>query len=188
MDGSHVAIGAQSNDHSAYLAGVPCDRFFTDAKCFTEIQQLVTEYYGFDALSNFWDVYNIEAEALGQKVIYYEEGIPDVDRNRPLIESAADLDRIRPPHPYKSGRMPWVRQINQHFLDLTGRLERVYFSAPFSIAANIRGYENLVKDIFERPKQVHRFFKFICDEVEKFEFFQNRVSNVSCNNVLAKTL
>ena len=162
---SHVAIGAQSNDHSARLAGISCNRFFTDASCFTQIQKLVTEYYEFDALSNFWDVYNIEAEALGQKVIFYSDGIPDVDRNRPLIGTPDDFSLLKPPNPSESGRMPWVLQINQHFKELTGGVDRIYFSAPFSIAANIRGYENLIHDIFERPSFVHRLFRFLCDEV-----------------------
>ena len=129
------------------------------------IQLLVTEYYGFDAISNFWDVYNIEAEALGQSVIFYENGLHDVDRNRPLISTPADFDRIQPPDPVKSGRMPWVLEINRCFKEKTGSLDRVYFSGPFSIAANIRGYENLMSDIFERPGFVHRLFEFLCDDV-----------------------
>ena len=160
---THIAIGAQSNDHSAHIAGVSAKRFFTDALTFTRVQLLVTEYYRFDVVSNFWDVYNIEAEALGQRVIYPTVGIPDTDRLRPLIRAPSDLDRITPPDPYKSGRMPWVREINKHYLKMTGKLERVYFSGPFSIAANIMGYENLVTNMFDRPRFVHRLFKFLCD-------------------------
>ena len=55
--------------------------------------------------------------------------------------------------------------VNKNYLEMTGKLERVYFTAPFSLAANIRGYENLVGDMFERPSFVHRLFKFLCDEV-----------------------
>lgn len=160
----HVAIGAQSNDHSAQLANVPSNRFFTDAELFAHVQLLVTEYYRFDVISNFWDVYNIEAEALGQRVVYPREGIPDVARSEPLIGTPSDLDRIAPPDPYKSGRMPWVRQINRYYVEMTGKIERVYFTGPFSIAANIRGYENLVEDIYERPGFAHRLFTFLCDD------------------------
>ena len=160
-----IVIGAQSNDHSAYLAGVSTQQFFTDAHTFAQVQLLVTEYYQLDVLSNFWDVYNIEAEALGQKVVYPPGGIPDVDRNRPLIRTPADLDRLTPPDPCTSGRMPWILQFNKIFLETTGTLERIYFTAPFSIAVNIRGYENLVMDMFERPRFVHRLFEFLCDDV-----------------------
>ena len=160
-----IIIGAQSNDHSAHLAGVSTERFFTDAHAFARVQLLVTEYYQLDVMSNFWDVYNIEAEALGQRVVYHPGAIPDVDRTRPLIGTPSDLDRIAPPDPYTSGRMPWILQFNKLFLEMTGKLDRVYFTAPFSIAVNIRGYENLVTDMFERPRFVHRLFTFICDEV-----------------------
>ena len=160
-----IAIGAQSNDHSAYLAGIPTERFFTDARTFVRVQLLVGEYYRFDTVSNFWDVYNIEAEALGQRIVYHPGGIPDVDRTRPLIAVPADLDHLMPPDPMKAGRMPWVMQVNRHFLEAAGKLERAYFTAPFSLAANIRGYENLVTDMFARPAFVHRLFRFLCDDV-----------------------
>ncbi len=63
-ESDHVIIGGQINDHSAFLAGVSPERFFTDATTFTQTQLLVTEYYKLDTLSNFWDVYNVEAEAM----------------------------------------------------------------------------------------------------------------------------
>ena len=82
----HIVIGAQSNDHSAHLAGVSSKLFFTDALTFTRAQLMVSEYYQLDVPSNFWDVYNIEAEALGQKIVFQPNGIPDTDRTEPLIQ------------------------------------------------------------------------------------------------------
>jgi uroporphyrinogen-III decarboxylase len=163
--GQHVLIGAQSNDHTAYLSGIPTQQFFTDAAIFVGAQLLVSEYYQFDTISNFWDVYNIEAEALGQKIVYHPGGIPDADRTCPLIGAPADLDRLQPSDPYTSGRMPWVLQVNRNYLEMAGKLDRAYFTAPFSLAVNIRGYENLVADMFERPAFVHRLFRFLCDDV-----------------------
>ena len=162
---ARILIGAQSNDHSAHLAGVSFKRFFTDAALFARVQVLVSDYYDLDMPVNFWDVYNVEAEALGQAVDYPVHGLPDVNRCKPLIASPADLDCLKPPDPYTSGRLPWVRELNKHFLELTGRLDRVYFTAPFSLAANIRGYENLVVDMQTRPEFVHRLLTFLCDEV-----------------------
>lgn len=164
-DNAGIVIGAQSNDHSAHLAGIPSKRFFTDASTFTQVQHLITEYYRLDTLSNFWDVYNIEAEALGQKVVYHPGGIPDTDRTQPLIGTPSDLDHLRPPDPYKSGRMPWILEVNKKFFEMTGKLDRAYFTAPFSLAVNIRGYENLVTDMFGNPRFAHRLFEFLCDDV-----------------------
>lgn len=162
---NHIIVGAQSNDYTAHLAGVSSQHFFTDAEAFTHAQLLVSEYYNLDVPINFWDVYNVEAEALGQEIEYLPNGLPDVNRRKPLIASPADLDRIPPPDPYTSGRLPWIRKVNKLYLEHTGRLDRVYFTAPFSLAANIRGYENLVMDMIARPKFVHRLFTFLCDEV-----------------------
>jgi len=164
-EGVHIAIGAQVNDHTAYLSGVSSELFFTDADTFAQAQLLVTEYYKLDTLSNFWDVYNVEAEALGQKIVFFSDGLPDVDRTRPLLSQPSDLDRLHPTNPNKSGRMPWVQQLNRNFLELTGKLDRVYFTAPFSLAANIRGYENLMEDMYLRPAFAHRLLKFLCDDV-----------------------
>jgi uroporphyrinogen-III decarboxylase len=176
---NRILVGAQSNDHSAHLAGIPTKRFFTDAYIFSRVQILISEYYRVDAPINFWDVYNVEAEALGQKVVYHPGGIPDTDRTHPLIKTPADLDHITPPDPYKSGRLPWVQQVNKHYLEMTGKLDRAFFTAPFSLAVNIRGYENLVADMYERPKFVHRLFKFLCDEVlvPHMEVMRSEVGN-----------
>ena len=163
--GHHILIGAQSNDHTAYLSGIQTQQFFTDAAIFVGSQLLVSEYYQFDTISNFWDVYNIEAEALGQKIVYHPGGIPDADRTHPLIGASSDFDRLLPPDPYTSGRMPWVLEVNRNYLEMAGKLDRAYFTAPFSLAVNIRGYENLVVDMFERPTFVHRLFRFLCDDV-----------------------
>ena len=77
----HILIAAQCNDHSARLAGIPCPRFFTDPLAFARTQLLVSEYYGFDARTT-QDIHNIEAEAMGQKILS-PEGIPDVVRTNP---------------------------------------------------------------------------------------------------------
>jgi uroporphyrinogen-III decarboxylase len=151
-----VIIAAQCNDHSARLAGIDSRRFFTDARIFARTQLLVSEYYGFDAPNNTWDVYNIEAEAMGQSLVYPADGIPDVDRTHPLIETPSRLDHVQIPDPYKSGRMPWVHQVNKIYRELTGKPARVYFCAPFSLAVNVRGYENVVMDIQTNPAFAHR--------------------------------
>jgi uroporphyrinogen-III decarboxylase len=179
-----VIIAAQCNDHSAHIAGVSVKQFFTDALTFARTQLLVTEYYGFDAPNNLWDVYNIEAEAMGQKVKYYENVIPDVDRTDPLIKSESDFRHVKVPDPYKSGRMPWVHKVNKIYMEKTGKPARAYFCSPFSLAVNIRGYENLINDIYERPDFAHRLFRFLCDEV-LVPYIEAMRSEVSAPELLA---
>jgi uroporphyrinogen-III decarboxylase len=165
LEGRNIPIAAQCLDHTPRLAGISSRRFFTHAPTFARTQLLVSEYYGFDAPNTLWDIYNIEAEAMGQKMVFPEHGIPDVDRTVPLIASPSDLDTIRPPDPYASGRMPWVHEVNRTYTEMRGKPAGAFFCAPFSLAANIRGYANLIMDMVERPDFVHRLFRFLCDEV-----------------------
>ncbi len=160
-----IRIAAQCHDHSVLLAGVSFNDFYTDARVFTDTQLLVTEYYGFDAPNDCWDMYNIEAEAMGQKMIYSGKAMPDIDRREPLIRTHADLDRIQIPDPHRSGRMPYVHQINKLFLERTGRPARIYFCAPFSLAMNIRGYVSLIKDMKTDPAFAHRLMEFLCERI-----------------------
>lgn len=53
--------------------------------------------FGLDVPAVTYDVYNIEAEALGQGIQWSEAGMPDIDRTAPLIRDRADLSRIRTP-------------------------------------------------------------------------------------------
>ena len=164
-NGNRVIIAAQCNDHTVHLTGVSSYRFYTDALTFARAQLLVTEYYGFDTPNNYWDVYNIEAEAMGQTIIYHPDGIPDADRSNPLLKSIDDWKIIRVPDPYETGRMKYVHEINRIYIDMTGKPAHCHFCAPFSLAVNIRGYENLIDDIYERPQLVHDLFRFLCDDI-----------------------
>lgn len=85
-------VGAQSNDYSAQLADVSPERFFNDAEVFARTQLLNSEYDRLDRPINFWDVYNIEAEALGQPVIYpVAEHLEDIAFEIPERESFAEF-------------------------------------------------------------------------------------------------
>jgi uroporphyrinogen-III decarboxylase len=61
--------------------------------------------------------------------------------------------------------MPWVHEVNRAYTEVRGKPAGAFFCAPFSLAANIRGYADLVMDMVERPDFVHRLFQFLCDEV-----------------------
>ena len=47
--------------------------------------------YGLDVPSITYDVYNIEAEALGQRLLLTDAAMPDIDRSAPLIRDKDDL-------------------------------------------------------------------------------------------------
>ena len=81
-----VTISAQIHDHTMRVARVPAKTFYYEATPFVDAQVAVQSYYGFDSIGLLNDVYNFEAEALGQKMIYGEDAMPTIDFRDPLIK------------------------------------------------------------------------------------------------------
>ena len=159
-----VPILAQINEHVVKLCGGDIQEAYTNAEKFVEMNLAVFEYYRLDMPGFYYDIYNIEAEALGQRLNWEADRMPDIDRQNPLIREHSDLDRLRPPDFRKSGRMPFVLEAMRRSCDL-GLPVRVRFCSPFSLAVNVRGIENLLLDILATPSFAHRLLAFLTDEV-----------------------
>jgi uroporphyrinogen-III decarboxylase len=159
-----VPILAQINEHVVMLCGGDMREAYTDAAKFVEMNLAVFEYYQLDMPGFYYDIYNIEAEALGQRLNWEPDRMPDIDRQNPLIREPSDLDHLRPPDFKRSGRMPFVLEVMRRCYDL-GLPVRVRFCSPFSLAVNVRGIENLLLDILTAPAFAHRLLTFLTDEI-----------------------
>lgn len=159
-----VPVMAQLAAHTLSLTRVPEALFWSDPRVFLESHLLASEYYGLDSPSTYYDLYNIEAQALGQGLVDLPGEFPEIDRNRRLIRDPADLDRLSPPDPGRDGRMPFIVSIYKA-MNEAGLNPTVRFCAPFSLAANVRGLSELVMDIMLRPEFAHRLFAFLTDQV-----------------------
>ena len=93
--------------------------------------------------------------------------MPDVDRSRPLIRDRGDLGKIRTPDFECDGRFRQVIEMNKLFRRLIGGAAEmpVQFCAPFSLAANIRGIEQLILDIYSDPTFARDLFDRITEEL-----------------------
>ncbi len=124
------------------------------------------ELYDADMLVIGIDVYNVEAEALGCKVVYFDNSTEVPAIVEPLIKEAADLDRLGLPDPSKDGRMPI-------YLDVAARLGRELgaemilrgaVTGPFSLATSLMGLEKLLMASVEEPEWVEKMLAF-CAQV-----------------------
>jgi hypothetical protein len=163
-DSDYVPVTAQLAAHTIRLTGVDEQLFWSDPAVFLKNHLLASEYYELDGPSTYYDLYNIEAEALGQKLVWLPREFPEIDRRDQLIKGAADLDHLSPPDPYKAGRMPFVMEVFKRMVDM-GLNPALRFCAPFSLAANIRGLSDLTMDILGQPEFAHRLFDFLTTEV-----------------------
>jgi len=113
-----------------------------------------------DALTVGIDVYNIEAEAAGCKVTFYDDGsgsIPGIETGHHAFRIGDDFPAMPVPDPRKDGRM-WVN------VEAARRVVRELgpdcwvrgaISGPFSLAANLVGAEELFLACLEEPERAH---------------------------------
>ncbi|MBI2876120.1 MAG: hypothetical protein HYY20_04495 [Candidatus Tectomicrobia bacterium] len=162
---SGIPVGAQMHDHAAYLIQVPVLRFYTEPRLYVETMLRAVDHYQLDVPMCLSDVYNIEAEALGQRMVYRDHCMPEIDYTEPLVKKPQDLNRLKSPDPYRDGRMPQVLEINHYFQEVTGLWPALAFCAPFSLAVGVRGYYNLVRDMRKEPSFAHALLEFLTMEV-----------------------
>jgi len=160
-----IPVYAQIHEFTLNELGIPAKTFYTTPEILTPATLEITERYGIDVGIVDYDVYNIEAEGLGQKVIYFADHVPDVDRRVPLITGPDDLHKIKTPDFDTVGRFAKIIEIQSLYVKLTGLQPALQFCAPFSLAANIRGVENLIMDMLRNPEFSRGLFDAIVEEV-----------------------
>jgi uroporphyrinogen-III decarboxylase len=160
-----VPVYAQMHEFVMKELDVNAKKFYTTPETLVTGTLEVCEKYGIDVAFLDYDVYNIEAEAIGQGIIYSDSGMPDVDRSRPLIRGRDDLKKIKTPDFDSDGRFPNVIEMCSIYKKLTGVDSGIEFTAPFSLAANVRGIERLLNDIYEDPDFVRSLFDRLTEEL-----------------------
>ncbi len=161
-----VPVLAQLHEFAMHACGVPAHRFYTTPETLVTATLETQKEYGIDVPLLDYDVYNIEAEALGQKLRFSETDMPDVDRTRPLIQGRDDLNRIQTPDFEKDGRLAQIVEMNRIFENRTGISDlSLQICAPFSLAANIMRIEDLLLNMYSDPEFTRRLFDRLVEKV-----------------------
>ncbi len=120
------------------------------------------QVYDADMLVIGIDVYNVEAEALGCKVIYFEDSNDCPAVVEPVVHGPADLHRLGVPDPERAARMPL-------YLDVAERLSREIgaciivrgaVTGPYSMAAELIGAEQWVLLTVDDPGFAREVIQF----------------------------
>jgi uroporphyrinogen decarboxylase len=158
-------IFLQPYTYAMSMHGLSSRRFFTEPAPFINASYNIAAYFGADNWSPTFDFYNIEAEAMGQKLVWRERSEPDVDTREPLVASRDDLKKLKPPVAGRSGRMPYVLESYKRYQEVTGIPPIAYACAPFTLAVLVRGYVNFVRDMRRDPAFAHTLLEFLSMEV-----------------------
>jgi uroporphyrinogen-III decarboxylase len=91
--------------------------------------------------------------------------LPEINFINPLISEKGDLHKLRSPVSKNKSRFDFVLGVNKLFKSVTGITPRIRFCGPYSIAASLRGYSNLMTDMEDDKKYVKDLFDFLSYEV-----------------------
>jgi uroporphyrinogen-III decarboxylase len=160
-----VPFIAQMHEFAMKWSRNSAKRFYSDPEFMVRATLDAASDFGFDIPWLGYDVYNIEAEALGIPLVYSDKHPPEVATNKPLIRTKNDLAQLKIPDPYSTGRMPMVLEANKLFEDATGYPPPIQFTAPFSLAMTLRGYENFILDIYQQPDFAHDVLRFTTENI-----------------------
>ncbi|OHB64263.1 MAG: hypothetical protein A2Y77_04385 [Planctomycetes bacterium RBG_13_62_9] len=102
------------------------------------------------------DIYNLEAEAYGATVTRPSgQGIPAICDHP--FSTARELIDLEPFDPQSAGRVPLtIEAAGRVAAECPGADVRVPLSGPFSLAANLVGFENLLYEVHRTPDLVAR--------------------------------
>lgn len=162
-DPGHVPVFAGMHDFVRHELKLGSRAFYFKPEVFVPAMLDTQLKYGIDMATVSYDSYNIEAGALGQEVSFDEDSVPSV--GNPIIGSKDDLKKIKTPDFESDGRFPFVNGVNEEFQRLTGLPPIIKFCAPFSLAANLRGIENLIMDMCINPGFARDLLTALTEEV-----------------------
>jgi uroporphyrinogen decarboxylase len=120
------------------------------------------ETYDPDMLVAGIDVYNVEAEALGCNVVYFDDSIDVPAIAEAVLKSPDDLKRLAVPDPERDGRMPLFLEAAAAVQRRVGRelIVRGALTGPFSMAAALAGTDSFLMAAVEDPAFAARAMEF----------------------------
>ncbi|MBS0661710.1 MAG: hypothetical protein JSR48_00470 [Verrucomicrobia bacterium] len=152
-------------EHKAWFIGRTPSAIARDASLLTRALLAEFEAIGPDALTVGVDVYNVEAEAVGCTVTYYEGNDPSIPGIKPGNHRFAvgdDLSAAPLPNPLKDGRMPLNLEAARRVRREVGSdyWLRGAVSGPFSLAIGLVGSEALFMACVDQPEWVAQLLDY----------------------------
>ncbi|NOY79120.1 MAG: hypothetical protein GXO76_14805 [Calditrichaeota bacterium] len=151
-------------EHKAFLIGKTPSEVAQSEELLLQSLRKEHEIYGADFLVVGLDVYNVEAEALGCSVRFFENAdVPAI--SEPILESPEEVERLKLPNPETDGRMPLFLSAAEKLAGERGEdvVIRGALSGPFSLASELLGMEKLLIETFSNPESVTKLLNFATD-------------------------
>jgi uroporphyrinogen decarboxylase len=180
LDAVPVAPGI--GHYAAIKAGQPMTKVAFDPELMAAVVIRSVERHGHDSCSPITD-YGLGPESMGSRSVIHDWEQVYVDSY--AVQSEADVARLVLPDPYCDGRMPVILECEQILVDKLG--DRVGIngglSGPLSFASNLRGPQQILYDMIDRPRMVHQLLEIALEATKTFAEAQVVSGGVGTVNV-----
>lgn len=147
---------------AADLIGAEYLSYETDYRVLAEGQIRTAERFGFDYVNSMSDP-AVEAADCGAEIVFHRDGPAAVDESRSLIIEKATLASLRAPAPGDGRRMTNRLQAIQEMKRRVGSdlIVEGWIEGPCAEAADLRGINRLMVDLYDDPGFVRDLFEFV---------------------------
>jgi len=161
------------------ILGFSVQKYYTDPETYLEIElkKTIYRFENFDDCTCagktivIWLGVPFETTFFGLDAIYSDDENPWISK-LPVIKNENDLDNLSPVNFYKSGQMPLAHRFYSEIKDMLPDDFNVIFPdwgrSPFSALWHVRGLQDLLMDIYDKPDFVRELFRRITDERKKW--------------------
>jgi uroporphyrinogen decarboxylase len=116
------------------------------------------EMFQHDSVDVAWDIF-LEAEAAGAELEFPDDGVPQIRKH--VLSQKAALSALQLPRPESSGRYPlFLEACRAVGSSLRGVAMSGTVTGPWTIAAGLRGTQELIYDTVDDPAFVEELLKF----------------------------
>ncbi len=147
---------------AAGLIGVDYLSYQTDYRVLAEGQLRTAEQFGLDYVNSMSDP-AVEAADCGATVVFHADGPAAIDETASLLADKSTLASLKPPAPQDGRRMSNRLQTIQELRRRVGTdlVVEGWIEGPCAEAADLRGINRLMVDLYDDPGFVRDLFEFV---------------------------
>ncbi len=154
---------------AADRVGIPYGEYVTDYRKLVHAQLYTAEKFGFDSVMAISDPAR-EAADLGAAVRFFPNQPPAIDEQNALLANKATLARLKVPDPWAGKRMRDRLEAIRLFREKVGGQLYIegWVEGPMAEAADLRGINTIMVDLYDDPQFVRDLFEFILEMQTRF--------------------
>ena len=178
----YVPVVPGIGHYAAMTARQPMTKVAFNPELMADVVLQSLERHQHDSISPITD-YGIGTEDMGSHSVIRDWEQTFVDRF--IVQSEADVARLKLPDPLKDGRMPVVIECEKILVEKVGDVVGINggLAGPFSFASNLRGPQQILYDLTDNPKMIHELLEISLEATRSFGLAQITHGGVKTMNI-----